>query len=508
MGVAVSNPLRVVHPIPDEDWPTAAEAAGSRLFSPVTLGHGCALTSRTWVPAMVPWRATEGGEVTAAVLAWYGRYADGEPGAVVVEATGIRDVPSGPLLRIGHDRYVDGLRRVADTVRARSAGRTRVLIQLIDFLTIRRRPEPAAYFGRFLRVDDGHRRRLAALPGASPAPATDEGLRAALSRLSDEQLDAVLTARERDDLRRGYRERVTDLHLPHIRALPETLPGLFAEAAARAEAAGFDGVELHYAHAYTMASLLSALNDRDDGYGRTREGRLRLPREVLAAVRARVSDGLCVGCRILGDEAVAGGSTPDDAAHFGAALAAAGADFVSVSKGGKFEDAKPPKVGEAAYPYTGESGHECMPTVRSDARGPFGRNLPLSRAVRAAIAAAGLSTPVVGAGGLNGYRLAEAALARGDCDVVGAARQSLADPDWWRKVRLGRGAAVRRCKLTNYCEALDQHHKEVTCQLWDRAKGSGEDVASAARSKDGRRRLEAPRWEEDPRADGPGSVIR
>ena len=502
---AMSNPLRVVHPIPDEDWPTAEEAARSRLFSPVSLGRGCALTSRTWVPAMVPWRATADGEVTPAVLAWYGRYADGEPGALVVEATGIRDVPSGPLLRIGHDRYVEGLRRLVDTVRARSGGRTRVLIQLIDFLAIRRRPEPAAYFARFLRLDEGHRRRLAALRGDDDlARAPDDAVRAALAALPDAQLDAVLTARERDDLRRGYRERVTDLHLPHIRALPAALPGLFAEAAARAEAAGFDGVELHYAHAYTMASFLSALNDRDDGYGRTREGRLRLPAEVFAAVRARVTGGLAVGCRLLGDEVVAGGSGPDDAAYFGAALAAAGMDFISVSKGGKFEDAKAPRVGEAAYPYTGESGRECMPTVRSDARGPFGRNLPLARAVRDAIAAAGLATPVVGAGGVNGFRVAEAALARGDCDVVAAARQSLADPDWWRKVRLGRGAEVRRCKLTNYCEGLDQHHKEVTCQLWDRAATSPDEPAPL-RSRDGRRRLEAPRWAGDPAGEAAGA---
>ncbi|MDB4929637.1 MAG: 2,4-dienoyl-CoA reductase [Myxococcaceae bacterium] len=491
----MSQLLRVVHPVPAEPWPTADEAAASLLFSPLPLGRGLTLASRTWVPAMVPWRATAEGEVTDAVLAWYARYADGRPGALVVEATGIRDVPSGPLLRISHDRYVDGLRRLVDTVRARSHGETRVFIQLIDFLAIRRRPEPASYFARFLRVDEGHRRRLADLLGRA-APAADDALRAALAALPDTALDAVLTARELDDLRRGYRERVTDLHLPHIRALPTALPPLFADAAARAEAAGFDGVELHYAHAYTMASFLSALNDRDDGYGRSRDGRVRLPREVFAAVRARVGGGFVVGCRLLGDEAIAGGSAVDDAAFFAAALAADGMDFVSVSKGGKFEDAKAPKVGEAAYPYTGPSGHECMPTVRSDARGPFGRNLPLSRAVRAAIRAAGLATPVVGAGGITGYRLAEAALARGDCDVVAAARQSLADPDWWRKVRLGRGAEVRRCKLTNYCEGLDQHHKQVTCQLWDRAVVEGEDAASVARSADGRRRLEAPRWEE------------
>src|SRR5439155_765046 len=91
----------------------------------------------------------------------------------------------------------------------------------------------------------------------------------------------VLAPREIEALEYGARERVTDLHLPHVRDLPRVLPGLFADAAERAVRAGFDGVELHYAHAYTMASFLSARNDRSDGYGGPREcrarGRLRDP---------------------------------------------------------------------------------------------------------------------------------------------------------------------------------------------------------------------------------------
>jgi hypothetical protein len=67
------------------------------------------LRTRTWMPAMVPWRATDDGFVTPDVIAWYERLARGKPGALVVEATGIRDVKSGPLLRIGDDRFVPGL---------------------------------------------------------------------------------------------------------------------------------------------------------------------------------------------------------------------------------------------------------------------------------------------------------------------------------------------------------------------------------------------------------------
>jgi 2,4-dienoyl-CoA reductase-like NADH-dependent reductase (Old Yellow Enzyme family) len=108
----------------------------------LTLASGLVLSERSWVPAMVPWRATEEGYVSEEVLDWYGRFAEGQPGAIVVEATGIRDTPSGPLLRIGHDRFIEGLRRLTEVVRSRSAGRTRVLIQVIDFLRIRRRPAP------------------------------------------------------------------------------------------------------------------------------------------------------------------------------------------------------------------------------------------------------------------------------------------------------------------------------------------------------------------------------
>ena len=75
--------------------------------------------------------------------------------------------------------------------------------------------------------------------------------------------------------------------------------------------------------------------------------------------------------------------------------------------------------------------------------------------------------------------------------IVAAARQSLADPDWWLKARLGRGAEVRRCHYTNYCEALDQQHKAVTCKLWDRL---ALDEPGVPLDASGRRRLVAPAW--------------
>jgi 2,4-dienoyl-CoA reductase-like NADH-dependent reductase (Old Yellow Enzyme family) len=445
---------------------------------------------------MVPWRATEDGYVTPDVVEWYARFAEGQPGVLVVEATGIRDIASGPLLRIGDDRFIPGLRRLVETVRERSQGQTRLFIQVIDFVTVRRRPEPARYFERYLGVGDDLRRRLAEALGderwRDPHAAPEAGVRARLAAADRRLVEAVLTRRELEALDYGYRERVWDLHLPHIRALPRVLPGLFADAARRAREAGFDGVELHYAHAYTMASFLSRLNARDDGYGGARTGRVRLPLEVLHTVRGRVGPDWIVGIRYLGHEVVAGGSDLEDAVWFGLRFAEAGADYLSVSKGGRFEDAKQPKVGEAVYPYTGESGYECMPTVVSDAQGPFGRNVPLAAAIRRAIRGAGHATPVVTSGGIATFDQAEGILARGEADAVAAARQTLADPDWFRKVRLGYGHLVRRCEFTNYCEGLDQRHKQVTCKLWDRELPRGD--PSIRLASDGRRRLTAPSW--------------
>lgn len=477
-------PERIRHKTYAGAWPTAEQAARSQLFSPFKRGR-LKLAQRTWVPAMVPWRATEDGFVTDDILDWYARFAEGRPGAIVVEATGVRDVPSGPLLRIGHDRFIPGLEKLVDAVRQASGGQTRLFIQLIDFLVIKRRPPKEKFIQRYLNVTDTHRAAL------NRENANEEAVREALLACDDEQLRNILSARDYESMTRGFRERVTDIDRPHIAELPQTLPGIFADAAIRARKAGFDGVELHYAHAYTMASFLSALNTRADGYGGDRDGRIRLPLETFQAVRRAVSDDFLVGCRMLSDDCIDGGTGVEDAAWFATQFAKAGMDFISLSRGGKFEDALTPKVGEAIYPYTGPSGYECMPQIISDKQGPFGRNLEPAAQIIAALRADGADTPVVVAGGMHAFDQAEEALKRGQGDIIGFARQAMADPDWFAKVLSGQGDAVNICKYTNYCEGLDQKHKMVTCQLWDR---TGLDAPGVKRTPDRKRRTTAPAW--------------
>lgn len=414
---------------------------------------------------MVTWRGSPDGFVTPAVREIYLRYARGGAGMLVLEATGVRDVPSGPLLRLGHDRYVPGLRALVAELRDHTDAL--IVPQIIDFLKIARRRPTRRYL-----VD-------AVGQGALPP---------AVLALSDAEFEAQLplwlpSARAQRDFLFGYRQTIEDLDLAEI----QRIPGWFAAAARRARAAGFDGVELHYAHAYTLASFLSASNGRDDEYGGSLAKRLRLPLEVLAAVRAEVGHDFVVGCRYLGSEDVLqpdgrlSGTTLDEACQIGLALARAGIDFLSLSRGGRFDDALQPPVGEAAYPYTGHSGHACIPRRKGD---PAGVNVFQAAAVRAALHAAGLGhVPVVTAGRIGTRALAESILRAGQADLIGMARALLADPDLPRKWRAQADASVRACVYCPYCEQEDQHHRTVTCTLWPKDPG------------DHRRRLTPSVWE-------------
>jgi 2,4-dienoyl-CoA reductase-like NADH-dependent reductase (Old Yellow Enzyme family) len=218
-----------------------------------------------------------------------------------------------------------------------------------------------------------------------------------------------------------------------------------------------------------MASFLSVTNGRRDAYGGSFENRMRLPLEVVRAVREETGPDFIVGCRFLGSEDILGedgvvrGNTLEEARLIAVELARAGIDVLSVSRGGKFEDARQPPVGEAMYPYTGHSGAVCIPRARKD---PPGVNTYLADGIRQAVRAAGLATPVVTAGRIHTFEQAEGILRDGRADLVGMARALLADPDLPRKWRDGRDGDVRACVFCPYCEDEDQRHRTVTCTLW------------------------------------------
>jgi len=176
----------------------------------------------------------------------------------------------------------------------------------------------------------------------------------------------------------------------------------FAAAARRVKDAGFDGVEVHSAHAYLLDQFYSPLmNDREDGYGGTLENRLRFHREVIAAVRHAVGPDFAVGMRLGGCDYRDGGATIDDAVAAARLLVEAGVDYLSISGGwDRYE----------------RPGH-AEPGWFADQ----------ARAVKAAV-----DVPVLLTGGVKTLEDAQALLDDGACDLVGIGRALLKNPSWPR----------------------------------------------------------------------------
>lgn len=350
------------------------------------------LPNRLAVPAMVTRLSGEDGRVNDDVVDRYLRYAEGNVGLIVVEASSVHGGKSGPLLRVSDDEFIPGFRQLTSACHA--ASDSKIFLQIIHFLKI---------------------------------------------------------------ARSGWREKVSEVSTERL----EELPQLFAAAAQRAQEAGFDGVELHMAHAYTLSSLLSRHNHRSDKYGRTLENRLRLPSIVLSIVRKSVDPSFGVAVRFDADESIRRGYSVIEAGQMAVRFAELGAGYVSLSAGGKFEDALH-RAGKPLYPYTGYSGDRCMPgDTYVD-----GANSWMAEAVRAALRTHGHETPVLATGKIGTVQLAEDLLQRGSCDIVGMARALLADPYLLKKFRDGREDETVRCIYCNVCKSLDENFNTVVCYLW------------------------------------------
>jgi 2,4-dienoyl-CoA reductase-like NADH-dependent reductase (Old Yellow Enzyme family) len=276
--------------------------------------------------------------------------------------------------------------------------------------------------------------------------------------------------------RSGWRQLVSDLSIDDIKSIVRD----YGAAALRAREAGYDGVELHMAHAYTLSSFLSTHNMRHDEYGGSLENRLRLPCEVLTEVRRQVGKDFPVGIRFLGEECIKDGFTVAESKKIALRFAKLGADYISLSAGGKFEDAVQ-KANAPLYPYTGYSGERCMP----------GRNYPdlcnlyMPAEVKSYLNKHGYNTPVVAAGKISTTEQAEKILATGSADLVGLARPLLIDPDLPRKLKEGHGEKIVRCSYVNVCKNLDENFKTVRCFYWPKA------MIQAPESSD----TIAPHWE-------------
>ncbi|MCX0246720.1 bifunctional salicylyl-CoA 5-hydroxylase/oxidoreductase [Streptomyces drozdowiczii] len=174
----------------------------------------------------------------------------------------------------------------------------------------------------------------------------------------------------------------------------------FAAAARRADACGFDLLELHCAHGYLLSGFLSPLtNRRTDAYGGPLAHRLRFPLEVFDAVRELWPDDRPMTVRISATDWAEGGTTAEDAVEIARAFVAHGADAIDVSTG------------------------QVVPEERPE----YGRSYQTPYADRIRNT---LCVPVIAVGAISSWDDVNSLLLAGRADLCALARPHLYDPHW------------------------------------------------------------------------------
>ena len=180
----------------------------------------------------------------------------------------------------------------------------------------------------------------------------------------------------------------------------EELPKLFADAARRAMAAGFDGVEVHACHGYLLNQFYSPMtNFRTDEYGGSLENRIRIIRKCIAAVKEAIGPDAILAVRLGGSDYEEGGATVEDAVAACKCFAEDGANLIDIS------------------------GGMCSFSIP-------GRNFPgffcdVSEAVKQAV-----DVPVILTGGVWSAANADKLLTEGAADLIGVGRAMLKNPRW------------------------------------------------------------------------------
>ena len=255
----------------------------------------------------------------------------------------------------------------------------------------------------------------------------------------------------------------------------------FADGARRARQAGLDGVELHGANGYLITQFLSsAINDRKDGYGGPLENRARFVLEVVRAIRKEVGADFHLQMKISAtdyDDVLAflkrgpAGNTIDESVKVCQWLVQAGVDAIHVSTGSFFPHPRNPAgvdlpVEDLANAYdtmisSGERtflnyllfrglSSEIARRAWNDAAGDRdkieGANLQDARAIKQAV-----TVPVICTGGFQTASVIRAAIERGDCDAVSAARPLVANNDLVQMFARGLNTAPKPCTYCNKC---------------------------------------------------------
>jgi 2,4-dienoyl-CoA reductase-like NADH-dependent reductase (Old Yellow Enzyme family) len=339
----------------------------SNLFTPLTL-RGTTIPNRAWMAPMCQYSAETTGPVTGTPNDWhlqhYGARAVGGPGLILVEATAI--VPEGRIspgdLGIWNDTQVEGHRRLTGFMRAHG------VVPGIQLAHAGRKASTDLQFNGGHALAEGQGGWTTVGPSAIA--------------FSD------------------------DMPVPHELSVEEVhgIVAAFADAARRAIASGYEVIEVHAAHGYLLHEFLSSVsNRREDAYGGSFEGRIRLALAIADAVRAAVGEQVPVLFRLSATDWVEPeGWTADDTVRLAVLLREHGVDMLDLSSGGNLPRA-------------------AIPT------GP-GYQVPFAARVRRE---AGLPAAAVGL--ITEPRQAEKILADGEADAVLIGRELLRNPYWPRQ---------------------------------------------------------------------------
>jgi 2,4-dienoyl-CoA reductase-like NADH-dependent reductase (Old Yellow Enzyme family) len=402
------------------------------LFTPIRIGS-LELSGRFVKSATTETLCTDDGFVTDELIEYYERIAQGGTPLLITGNAyfSLYSKAAPRQLAADHDDKIPGLRRLTDAVHLHR-------------------------FKVFMQIYHVGRQASPRLVGRKDAVAP--------SRV----FEPTLGVRPREITREEIREAVQGM----------------ADAAARGQQAGFDGIQIHAAHGYLINEFLTPhTNRRRDEYGGSFENRMRFLLEVYRAIRERVGKDYPVILKMNGSDELTlrKGLKPDDLVKVAQQMEAEGIDAIEVSAG-HYESGLVFERGHWRKFFstvTTIGVGRCLPWYqRIPARlsGPLldwglrriasyseGFNLRYAKIFKQA-----LSIPVICVGGFIHREAMERAIAGGECDMVSAARALIADPFLYRHMQ--EGVQGPQCDFCNACYAraaawpVDCYNEEVRAQ--------------------------------------------
>lgn len=333
-----------------------------KLLSSIKIGQ-MELKNRVVMPAMHLGYVNDG-FVTDKLVQFYRERARGGVGLIIVGGCTIDEHGQGTMVKINDDKYIPGL---ADLTRAVHDEGGKIAAQLFH---------PGRYSYAF----------LSGIQPVAPSAIPSKLTRQVPKEMTVEEIKGKVNA--------------------------------FAQAAVRAQKAGFDAVEVIGSAGYLVSQFLSPVtNKREDEYGGDFERRMRFGIEVARSIREAVGPDYPVLFRVGGNDFMPEGNTNRAIVEFCKSLE---------------------KAGVNAFDVTGGWHETAVPQITMAV--PRGAFTYLARSIRETV-----NVPVIACNRINNPALAEEILTKDIADLVGMARAMIADPDLVNKTAEGRTREIRKC---------------------------------------------------------------